>query len=140
MTGTITGHVLITQQDNGRARFECHLRGFARAGPHGFHVHTKGDLRDGCTSACSHYNPTRATHGGALGLHRHRGDLGNLIASEDGTCTSVICADVTVDEIVGRMLLVHADADNLGALGTDSSLSTGDAGDRIACGVIGRLD
>ncbi len=121
-------------------RFTCKLSGFKREGLHGMHVHNKGDLRQGCESTCSHYNPTKSTHGGPMGSRRHRGDLGNIKASKGGVCEDTVLADVRLDEIIGRTLLIHEDEDNLGREKTESSLATGDAGRRIACGVIGRLD
>ena len=39
--------------------------------------------------------------------------------------------------VVGRALVLHADADDLGKGGYPDSLTTGHAGARIACGVIG---
>ena len=60
--------------------------------------------------------------------------------ASDGTCTDTVTAVVRVAEIIGRCLLVHADQDNLGIPGTVSALTTGDAGARIGCGVIGRCD
>ena len=132
----IEGHVEMRAVDRMRTEFKCTLRGLS-PGLHGFHVHTKGDLRDGCASACSHYNPTGATHGGPRGAHRHRGDLGNIEADASGGCETVVIADVGLHEIIGRMLIIHADPDDLGHGGDTESLKTGNAGKRIACGVIG---
>ena len=134
----VSGHVLLTDWGRGKTRFACRLSGL-RPGLHGFHVHQSGDLRLGCQSACSHYNPTSSSHGGHTGARRHKGDLGNVRAGPTGVCRSIVIADVPIDEIFGRMLVVHANPDDLGLLPNDEeSLRTGNAGKRVACGVIGR--
>ena len=120
-----------------RTLFECDLTDLP-PGLHGFHVHQLGDLREGCKSACSHYNPDGRTHGGPTGTDRHAGDLGNILADAEGRCVSRVIADVCLDDIIGRMLVIHDDEDDLGLGGDDESLKTGNAGTRIACGVIGR--
>ena len=33
-------------------------------GKHGFHIHERGNLIEGCTSLCAHYNPYNKNHGG----------------------------------------------------------------------------
>ena len=130
------GFVLFTPQGARRTLVECHLDRLP-PGLKGMHVHDAGDLRLGCQSGCSHYNPDRRIHGGPIGSRRHRGDLGNIQTSPTGTCATKVIADVSVDEIVGRMLVVHEGEDDLG-LGNDAeSLKTGNAGKRLLCGVIG---
>ena len=124
---------------NGKTEFVCNLTGL-QPGRHGFHVHRCGDLRDGCKSACDHYNPDGRAHGGRTGHDRHRGDLGNIVATADGACKDRLVADVCLDEIIGRALVVHADEDDLGRGGDEESLKTGNAGRRIGCGIIGRLN
>ena len=103
---------------------------------HGLHVHRCGDLSQGCASTCEHYNPDGAAHGGPRGSNRHRGDFGNIVANAQGRCASTVIADVTLGEIVGRAFIVHAGEDDLGLGGDDESKRTGNAGARIAGGII----
>ncbi len=113
-------------------------------GKHGFHIHEYGDLTDGCTSACAHFNPDGATHGGLETKVRHFGDLGNIV-SNNGLSKGYLflkngCLDGSKYSILGRMIIVHADPDDLGKGGDEESLKTGNAGKRLACGVIGLAD
>lgn len=123
-------------------------------GEHGFHIHTYGDLTDGCDSACAHFNPDNTEHGGLDSKVRHLGDLGNIV-SEKKVSKGRLSTDTLSlvmgkrNCIVGRMIIVHADRDDLGQGGLDNegniidekihkeSLKTGNAGKRVACGVIG---
>ena len=135
-TFTGLGTVTFEQLKNNLVLVTYSLKNVA-PGLHGLHVHMFGDLSGGCDSTCSHYNPTNKTHGGPLGSNRHRGDLGNIEASRDGIATGSFHANVNIDEIIGRALILHEDEDDLGQGGNDESLKTGNAGKRIACGVIG---
>jgi len=109
-------------------------------GLHGFHVHEKADFSDGCTSAGPHYNPLGQVHGAPTDEVRHIGDLGNVKADEQGNSKGEI-TDRFIKifgehSVVGRAFMVHADPDDLGKGGNDTSLTTGNAGARIACGEI----
>ncbi|VDN87769.1 unnamed protein product [Brugia pahangi] len=74
---------------------------------------------------------------------RHVGDLGNIVAGADGTA-HIDISDKHVqllgpNSIIGRSLVVHADQDDLGkGVGDkkDESLKTGNAGARVACGIV----
>ncbi|KNC47858.1 superoxide dismutase [Thecamonas trahens ATCC 50062] len=110
-------------------------------GNHGFHIHQYGDLTEGCKSTAGHFNPFGKTHGAPSDDERHVGDLGNVTAGDDGSVsTSITDAQVTLfgeHSVVGRAIVVHAGEDDLGKGGHDDSLTTGHAGGRVACGVIG---
>ena len=110
-------------------------------GLHGFHIHQFGDLSNGCISAGAHFNPTGKSHGGPSDEERHVGDLGNINANEEGVAkvnlTDKLISLNGPNSIVGRALIVHADVDDLGLGGTELSKTTGNAGGRVACGVIG---
>ncbi|HTG96894.1 MAG TPA: superoxide dismutase family protein [Burkholderiales bacterium] len=103
---------------------------------HGFHIHEAGDCSSGDgMSAKGHFNPFGKPHGNPQSGERHAGDLPPLKAGKDGRAK----LDVTVDgisigqgagNIVGRGLIVHADPDDY------KTQPTGNAGARIACGVI----
>ena len=137
-SSSIRGSVEMVSRGD-QTEFVCDIAGLA-PGLHGFHVHRCGDLRMGCASACDHYNPTGRSHGSRAGPHRHRGDLGNILADANGQCRDRLLADVRVHEIVGRALVVHADEDDLGRGGDEESQKTGNAGRRIGCGIVGRLN
>ncbi|XP_012532929.1 superoxide dismutase [Cu-Zn], chloroplastic isoform X2 [Monomorium pharaonis] len=110
-------------------------------GLHGFHVHEKGDLSMGCASAGAHFNPENVTHGAPQDTVRHVGDLGNIEANSAGEAVINITDNIISlkgsNSILGRAIVVHSDEDDLGKGNSSLSLTTGNAGDRWACGVIG---
>ena len=110
-------------------------------GKHGFHIHESADLTQCCTSLKAHYNPTNSVHGGPNSKNRHVGDLGNIIADEKGIATIDI-NDHLIKlngpfSVIGRSLVIHQDEDDLGLGNNEESLKTGNAGKRIAYGIIG---
>lgn len=135
---TVSGTVTFSDRANGlfiKATF-THLP----PGKHGFHIHKAGDLRgEGCKLACDHYHKgPPCNHGGPPGFkgQRHTGDLGNV--EGNGTYEYTLHR-VTVADILGRSMIVHAHEDDYGLGGQEDSLTTGHAGARIACAVIGRI-
>jgi Cu-Zn family superoxide dismutase len=118
------------------ARFEDLPPGF-----HGFHIHTTGSCEaPGFTTAGGHYNPTGASHGD------HAGDLPSLLVNGDGSAILVTATDrFSIADLRagdGSAVIVHSGRDNFANIparygGPDAeTLSTGDAGSRIACGVV----
>ncbi|MGM0669985.1 MAG: superoxide dismutase family protein [Gemmatimonadota bacterium] len=105
-------------------------------GPHGFHVHQFGDCSapDG-TSAGGHFDPDDMPHGAPTDTERHVGDLGNISADDMGVAhfewTDTLLSFRGTHSIVGRGVIVHAQEDDF------TTQPTGDAGPRLACGVIG---
>ena len=142
-TRSIKGEVLFTDVATG-VKVEAiftHLP----AGEHGFHIHRSGDLRGkGCKGACDHYHAGVAqVHGGPPGTggQRHTGDLGNVALGPQGHPFRRVYTlkGIKVADLFGRSVIVHADPDDYGRGGHEDSLTTGHAGKRLACAVIGRM-
>jgi superoxide dismutase, Cu-Zn family len=137
----VSGVVHFSQEtEDGPTLIEAEVKGLT-PGLHGFHIHEYGDTTNGCVSAGAHYNPHGKTHGGPNEETRHVGDLGNIEANADGVGTIKI-EDSLIKvigqySIIGRAMVVHEKVDDLGKGGNEESLKTGNAGGRIACGIIG---
>lgn len=129
----VAGEVRFRETDQG-VRLEVMAHGLT-PGEHGFHIHELGDCSaPDFTSAGGHFTGGVPTHG-APGPDSHAGDLGNVEADENGTVETVIMARyVTLEpgphSIAGRAIVIHAQPDDL------TGQPSGNAGDRVACGVI----
>jgi Cu-Zn family superoxide dismutase len=189
----ITGYILLKEDlENKETIIKIRLKDVP-PGKHGFHIHASGDLRHGCKTLCSHYNPYNKQHGveatcslnsrveatcsqrhrveatcslnsrveatcslnsrveatcsqrhrDIKSKNRHVGDLGNIKPNKDGIVNKII-RDKLVKlrgkySVIGRSMVIHEDADDLGLVNNKESLKTGNAGKRIACGIIGYL-
>jgi Cu-Zn family superoxide dismutase len=161
-SGHVMGAVWFTQA-NAYTIVRADVRGLS-PGFHGFHVHANNDSAngDGCladpaqpsnawfVSADGHYKLGSETHGA------HQGDMPVLLMNGTGTGDSTATTRFRTDrfdvaDIVGRAIITHALADNfanipLGAnpdqytanstAATDKTNATGNAGDRLLCGVV----
>ncbi|XP_050691426.1 uncharacterized protein LOC126983035 isoform X2 [Eriocheir sinensis] len=140
--GEATGTILLTQHNppNGEVEIVGTIFNLT-TGIHGFHIHTTGVLDGGCGSTGGHYNPYKREHGSPQNLERHVGDLGNIVADKDGIARiNIVDQLVTLEgptSVIGRAIVVHDGEDDLGTGGHPSSLTTGNAGGRLVCGVIG---
>ncbi len=133
----VKGTILLMQKPGTPTLIKGKIEGL-EPGQHGFHIHEFGDMSDGCASMGGHYNPDKEDHGSFE--KGHVGDLGNVTANENGIAEFTIVAkrvDLVGDRsVVGRGIVIHKDTDDLGRGGDAESLKTGNAGDRLACGVI----
>lgn len=131
----VTGSVTFTKKGGEGIQITADVKGLT-AGKHGFHIHEYGDCSaDDATSAGGHFNPEDKPHAGPEAEQRHVGDLGNLKADETGNAhyerTDNVIAFDGPHSIVGLAVVVHSGEDDL------KSQPTGNAGSRVACGVIG---
>lgn len=150
-SGSSVGTAQITEEgDHVRLTVEAHG---LTPGFHGLHFHQNGKCEANSTppgggapgdflSAGGHLQV------GATNAHPSSGDMTSLQVRSDGKGYLVTTSDaVTLDQLRGKALVIHAGADNFGNIpgrysregGTgpdENTLSTGDAGGRVACGVV----
>lgn len=109
------------------------------AGEHAFHIHAVGKCSPPFTSAGGHFNPDNKKHGAMSPQGQHAGDMPNLHIPQSGDLTAeVMNAAITLDkgkpnsvfDDDGSAVVIHAGSDDY------KSDPAGDAGGRIACGVI----
>ena len=137
-TGKVRGFVIFKQEKN-YVKIYVRLMNVPE-GKHGFHIHNKGDLRNGCKSLGGHYNPHKKQHGDIKDNNKHAGDLGNVKANKDKIVRTIIkTKQFKVRDIIGRSVVIHSKPDDLGRGGNGESKKTGNAGKRIGCGIIGVL-
>jgi Cu-Zn family superoxide dismutase len=130
----VEGTIRFTTEAGG-VRVKGEVRNLA-PGDHGFHIHENGDCSaDDGTSAGGHFNPQAMPHAARDAGRRHGGDLGNITADASGRATiDFLDAHLALDgagSIIGRGVIVHANKDDF------TTQPTGNAGGRVACGVIG---
>ena len=132
----VSGKVTVVPMSGG-----VHLTGTVGGLPpnstHGFHVHEKGDCSAvDASSAGPHFNPFGTAHGKAESGAHHAGDMDNVVANSEGVVKldihvgGVTLGGGAVNDIAGRALIVHAAPDDY------TSQPAGNAGARVACGVI----
>ncbi len=108
-------------------------------GVHAFHVHETGKCEAPFKTAGGHFNPHKAKHGILAAEGKHGGDLPNITVAADGTAhAQFFVPDLTLKhgektslfDADGSAFVIHAAHDDYK---TDP---TGNAGDRVACGVV----
>jgi len=124
------------EQVGDKVRVVVFVQGLKPGQEHGLHIHEAGDCSSGDgMSAKGHFNPFGKPHGHHGSGERHAGDLPSLKANKEGRANIQADLDVITlapgpASIIGRGLIVHADPDDY------KTQPTGNAGARIACGVI----
>ena len=135
--GKDVGTVTLTQTPSG-VRLRLALKGLP-PGEHAFHVHGVGKCDPPFTSAGPHFNPEQKKHGLKSQEGHHAGDMPNVTIPANGNLTlTVVNKDITLEkgkpnsvfQDGGTALVIHANKDD------EVTDPAGNAGDRIACGVI----
>jgi Cu-Zn family superoxide dismutase len=135
--GKEVGQVALVQTPQG-VLLKLSLKG-ATPGEHAFHVHAVGKCEPPFTSAGGHFNPGARKHGIEAAEGAHAGDMPNLHIPASGDLVIEVANPMislvkgqpnSVFDADGSALVIHAGADDY------KSDPTGNAGDRIACGVI----
>lgn len=103
--------------------------GKSPVGPHGFHIHQNGSCRIGdknnpFQAAGGHWNPSNEPHG------NHAGDLPVLFSNKGFAYMSFFTDKFKVLEVLGKAIIIHQNPDDY------QSQPSGNAGKRLACGVI----
>jgi Cu-Zn family superoxide dismutase len=130
------GMVTFTATDKG-VKVVADVEGLS-PGAHGFHIHEFGVCVGDGTSAGGHYNPDESPHGAPENPKRHAGDLGNLIANDQGYAHyERIDSKITLQgskSIVGHSVIIHEKADDY------VTQPTGNSGGRMSCGLIEKVE
>jgi superoxide dismutase, Cu-Zn family len=135
--GKKVGEAILEQRD-GTVQISATFTGLP-PGPHAFHIHEVGKCDPPFESAGGHFNPTGKQHGKDNPAGPHAGDLPNLeVPSSGGVKVDVTVKDLSLGgragllDADGAALVVHEGADDY------KSDPAGNAGKRLACGVIRR--
>ena len=127
------GTAKLTQTEHG-VLISLDLHGL-KPGTHAIHLHETGKCEaPAFKTAGGHFNPGKKQHGYMTAEGPHGGDLPNIDVPKNGRLKADLLApDATLDSLLdadGAALVIHAKADDY------KSQPAGDAGDRVACGVI----
>lgn len=132
----VSGRLTLAPMGDG-VHLSGEVGGLQPGSSHGFHIHEKGDCSAvDASSAGGHFNPAAQPHGRAGHGAHHAGDSDNLVADANGVArvdahvSGVSLGGGAANDIAGRAIVVHATADDY------SSQPAGNAGARVACGVI----
>ena len=132
-----SGTATFTQMGD-KVRLVADVSGLNPGQEHGFHIHEAGDCSSGDgMSTKGHYNPLNKSHAHYSTPERHAGDMPAIKADSNGnahidTTLDVITVNPGPTSVVGRGLIVHAGSDDY------KTQPTGNAGARVACGIINK--
>lgn len=131
----VSGAVVLEDTPDG-LKVTAHVEN-AAPGKHGFHFHENGSCADTGNAAGGHYNPDGVKHGDLTAegfAAAHAGDLGNIEVKKDGAGDlQKVIPGLTIRggkyNVENRAVVFHEKTDDFGQ-------PTGNAGARIACGVV----
>ena len=132
----VSGSLLLRPMADG-VHLTGEIGGLAANSTHAIHIHETGDCSAAdASSAGGHFNPTGAPHGQVGTATHHAGDMNNIVANSDGVAavnvhaSGVVLGGGAANDAIGRAVVVHAQPDDY------TSQPSGNAGARVACGVI----
>ena len=125
------GGTIVTAQLIGLPDYKPAMGNGNPIGPHGFHIHENGTCEIGnpnepFQAAGSHWNPTDQPHG------NHAGDFPVLFSNSGRAYMSFYTNKFRVNEVVGKTVIIHENPDDY------RTQPAGNAGKRLACGVVER--
>lgn len=134
----VDGKATFTTESDGKVKLQLTLHIPAKANQEvAVHIHEHGDCGDMGKNAHGHWNPTSEKHGKWGSAEFHRGDIGNVKLDAEGNGSLEMTTDLwsvggndTTKNILNKALIVHGGADDY------VSQPTGNAGNRIGCGII----
>ncbi|XP_059844509.1 extracellular superoxide dismutase [Cu-Zn]-like [Hypanus sabinus] len=130
----ITGLVLLSQtHPSGKLKAAFDLQGFAQSDSQSLraiHVHQYGVVNCSCSATGPHYNPRNVNHPLHPGdFHNFKVKRGRIVKVLSNLKAKLFGAE----SILGRGLVLHEGKDDMGRGGNQESLSSGNAGRRLAC-------
>ncbi|MGN6113061.1 MAG: superoxide dismutase family protein [Luteimonas sp.] len=137
----VSGRLQVMSMGPNAVHIAGDIGGLAPGSSHGFHVHENGDCSAAdASSAGGHFNPGAAPHGRMDDGPHHAGDIDNIVADAQGVAhvnmhvPGLTLGTGAANDVAGRAIIVHADPDDY------ASQPSGNAGKRLACGVIKLVD
>ena len=137
----VSGRLQVMSMGANAVHIAGDIGGLEPGSSHGFHIHEKGDCSAAdASSAGGHFNPAAAPHGRMDDGPHHAGDIDNVVADAQGVAhvnmhvPGLTLGTGAANDVAGRAIIVHADADDY------HSQPSGNAGKRLACGVIKLAD
>lgn len=134
---TVTGSAKFETSTDGKVKMMLELTIPSKAGKNvAVHIHEDGDCSDNGKASHGHWNPTNAPHGKWGGSSYHSGDIGNVKLDSKGKGTLSMETNLWTlggkadKNIIGKAIIVHGGEDDY------VSQPSGNAGNRIGCGVI----
>jgi Cu-Zn family superoxide dismutase len=137
----VSGRLQVMSMGPNAVHIAGDVGGLEPGSSHGFHIHEKGDCSAAdASSAGGHFNPAGTAHGRMDDGPHHAGDIDNIVADAQGVAhvnihvPGLTLGSGAANDVAGRAIVVHADADDY------ASQPAGNAGKRVACGVIRIVD
>lgn len=136
---TLSGNATFEEMD-GKVKMILNITAPAKANQSvAVHIHEHGACGDMGNEAHGHWNPTNKQHGKWGSDNFHSGDIGNVQLDNDGKGSLEMETDLwsiagdSTKNILDRAIIVHGGVDDF------KTQPTGNAGNRIGCGVINKL-